>query len=153
MGQQCSDNDDCFGYGTVANGCMWFTSAQVDTPMDAQSGLWKSFRKIADAQPGSCDGTSTVCTSDPCANKPYRCMQDCPGFRSFGTQCVSVCPKSQAPKDKTGSTHADRICTICAAGKYADHTDHVCVASCPAGRQYILGRDCVSTPPSESEDL
>jgi len=86
--------------------------------------------------------------SDPCEKKPYL----------DGTDCVDNCPAGKAPKNKAGDTEADKTCEPCcdtaadvpagcASDEYADHRDHVCIASCPAGREYTLGRDCVPKCP------
>jgi len=57
---------------------------------------------------------------------------------------VETCPEGEAPSDKDGDNTADRTCTACDTGKFADHDNNRCVDDCPEDCSEDSGaKECV----------
>eukprot|EP00658_Telonema_sp_P-2_P025014 TRINITY_DN2006_c0_g1_i4.p1 TRINITY_DN2006_c0_g1~~TRINITY_DN2006_c0_g1_i4.p1 ORF type:complete len:1304 (-),score=101.47 TRINITY_DN2006_c0_g1_i4:94-4005(-) len=78
----------------------------------------------------------------PCPNGKFAdrmrhvCTSECPGMRPYndGKDCLSRCPRGEAPAGQTVAQSGNLACSACPTGKYADPNSHVCVSDCPAGQ-------------------
>eukprot|EP00658_Telonema_sp_P-2_P079322 TRINITY_DN762_c0_g2_i1.p1 TRINITY_DN762_c0_g2~~TRINITY_DN762_c0_g2_i1.p1 ORF type:complete len:609 (-),score=133.28 TRINITY_DN762_c0_g2_i1:297-2123(-) len=78
------------------------------------------------------------------------CVENCPVFLPYtgGGDCLDKCPAGQTPGGQTAVDEANTACAACESGKLADHGAHVCVDTCPDGRKYNDGRDCMDKCPA-----
>eukprot|EP00658_Telonema_sp_P-2_P079321 TRINITY_DN762_c0_g1_i1.p1 TRINITY_DN762_c0_g1~~TRINITY_DN762_c0_g1_i1.p1 ORF type:complete len:755 (-),score=142.77 TRINITY_DN762_c0_g1_i1:79-2343(-) len=103
--------------------------------------------KCPDGQVPDANQDCVACPSGQFADPVgLECVDTCPDERKYndGSNCVFSCPSGQTPDADPNGVE----CRDCESGKFADHTEHKCVATCPDARKYRVQGNCAGQCPS-----